>query len=434
MSKSSYKFQQVRFSGGQLSGLLVKRVDGVPVGYQNLFITHNYFKTSHSYNTIKSMIKILGLLSDIFDFMNLDVESRFKVGSLLTISEIELLTSWLMRPVNKLYEAASINNSTNVVFLKRKKIELNKYKILIDEDLVEPETSYVRISLVAEYLHWLAGVFDIASSVVIEKMKTRILRHRPIKINRFDDDKPFKSLNKKDKVAMLQLVEPNSPNNPWKVEEVQHRNKLIVSILLYTGCRKGELLSLKVSDIESDNRVLKIRKRKNDIEDTRVSPALPKTRNRDIEVGFELHGLIEDYIIKYRSKVMGANKTPFLFVSHQKGATEAKPLSNSAVDRIFNDIKKVLGISAFPHALRHTWNDVFSEKVEQFLDSGELTKSEVEDIRSYAMGWKPDSGTAKIYTKRYEQKKAMKISLHLQKRAREGDKEIIDVLNTDVPF
>jgi hypothetical protein len=51
-----------------------------------------------------------------------------------------------------------------------------------------------------------------------------------------------------------------------------------------------------------------------------------------------------------------------------------------------------------------------------------MSQSEVEDLRSYLMGWKEDSGTAKTYTKRYQQKKAMKFALHLQKRTRSADK------------
>lgn len=434
MTSSFYKFQPFKFTEGQRSGLLVRRLDGIPLGYQNLFITLNFFKTSYSYNTIKSVALKLGFLADIFDLMNLNVESRFKDGKLLTISEIELIATWLMKPVEKLYEEVSKNSAGNVVFLKRKKIEIAKYTILIDEDLVEPETSYNRISVVADYLSWLASRFGAANSTEVDRMKVRILKHRPTKINRFDDNKPFKSLKSNEKIAMLQLVEPSAVNNPWKVEEVKHRNKLIVHILLYVGCRKGELLSLKATDIDPNNRILKIKRQIDNVQDVRSSPALVKTLSRDIEINNELHNLIQDYIIKYRSKVKGANKTPFLLLSHQNGTTKANPLSHSGIDSIFYDIKKALGISAFPHALRHTWNDVFSEDLEKFIDTGDMTKSEVEDIRSYAMGWREGSGSAKTYTKRYEQKKAMKIGLYLQKRARADDKEIIDVLNMDIPF
>lgn len=63
-----------------------------------------------------------------------------------------------------------------------------------------------------------------------------------------------------------------------------------------------------------------------------------------------------------------------------------------------------------------------------------MSEAQVEDLRSYLMGWKPDSGTARTYTKRYQQKKALKLGLYLQKKVRNDDKEIIDVLNMDVTF
>jgi len=161
-------------------------------------------------------------------------------------------------------------------------------------------------------------------------------------------------------------------------------------------------------------------------DDSRSNPALAKTLSRDVDVSDELYSMIEEYIMKYRSKIMGVNKCPYLFVSHQNGATVAKPLSHSAVDKIFATLTEALGFNVHPHALRHTWNDTFSEQVEPFLSSGEMSESEVEDLRSYLMGWKEGSGTARTYTKRFQQKKAMKFGLHLQKKVRTADKNRID--------
>ena len=437
MENPSYKVEQLKFKEGPINYLLVRRSDGLPLNYENFFITLNYFRQSYASNTIKAVAYHLSYFTAICDFLNINIQNRFKDGKLLTASEIESITSWLMRHAGTLYAEDSRKKAKNVVSINIKKVKTVNYTIVINENLVEPETTYNRIITVAEYVAWLAGFFQACSSQEIERMKARLLRHLPIKINRFNDDEPFKSLDEKDKTAMLMLVEPDAKNNPWKHEEIKHRNKLIVYILLYVGCRKGELLSLKATDIDPNDRIVRIRKKfktKLIDEEQRKNPAFIKTLSRDIQVPEELHILIQDYILKYRSKVIGANKSSYLFLSHQNGAKKARPLSHSAVDKIFGQIKSALTISAFPHALRHTWNDKFSENIEELLDTGEMSKSEAEDTRSYAMGWKPDSGTAKTYTRRYEQKKAMKIGLFLQKKVRAKDKEIIDVINMDVPF
>lgn len=429
MTSSSYKFQPFRFEKGQRSAVLINRDTGIPLYYQNLYITLHQFKNSRSINTTKSFLLALGQFAEICDLMNLDLEKRFKEGFLLTSSEIELISTWMMKPVERLYLAKLNKSDSNIVLLKQKKIKLTKFTVLIDEYLVKPETTYNRIWSITEYVIWLASKFNVASEIEINKMKLRFHRHLPVKTNRLNDNLNFKSLSDEEKISMLELVEPDSENNPWKNEGVRFRNKLIIHILLYIGCRKGELLNLRATDVDPTDRLLRIKRLIDSVDDGRNNPALVKTLGRDIEVNETLHNLIQEYILKYRSKVKGANKTPYLFISHQNGANTAKPLSHSGIDTIFKDISEILGFNVFPHALRHTWNDQFSKDIEEFLDSGQLTTSEAEDLRSYLMGWKQGSESSKFYTRKYEHEKAMKIGLYLQIRAHESDSQLTTLDN-----
>lgn len=435
MVKSNYRYESFKFKSGQRWGVLVDASTGIPLDYENYFITLKHFKQASSINTVKATAYCLRFFADICDFLKIDIEDRFRKGVLLTPSEIEVISYWLSKRTDDLYGRISRESESNVIPFTRRRIETKKYVIVVDENLVEPETAYNRINLIAEYLEWIAEFFGVANTKDIAKMKARLIRHLPhVKFKMSNNSESFKSLEQKDKTALLELVEPESKNNPWKDEGVKFRNKLIVHILMYVGCRKGELLSLKATDIDPSVRLLKIIKNPDDKFDSRKNPALAKTLNRDIEINSELHELIQDYILKYRSKIKGSNKSPYLFLSHQRGIQSGKPLSIEAVDKIFIQISNALGFDCFPHALRHTWNDDFSEKVEEFLNSGDMSESQVEDLRSYLMGWKPDSGTARTYTKRYQQKKALKLGLYLQKKVRNDDKEIIDVLNMDLPF
>lgn len=435
MGKSNYRYESFKFSSGQRWGVLVDAETGVPLDYENYFITLKHFKQASSINTVKATAYCLKFFADICDYAKIDIEDRFRKGILLTLSEIEVITSWLSKYTNALYEQISRKSESNILPLTRRRIETKKQVIVVDENLVEPETAYNRINIIAEYLEWLAETFGVANDQDISKMKARIIRHLPkVKFKMSNNGEVFKSLDQKEKTAVLELVEPESKNNPWRDEGVKFRNKLIVHILMYVGCRKGELLGLKATDIDPSIRLLKIVKNPDDKYDSRKNPALAKTLNRDIEINRELHELIQDYILKYRSKIKGSNKSPYLFLSHQRGIKSGKPLSIEAIDKIFIQISNVLGIDCFPHALRHTWNDDFSESIEEFLNSGDMSEAQVEDLRSYLMGWKPDSGTARTYTKRYQQKKALKLGLYLQKKVRNDDKEIIDVLNMDVTF
>jgi len=48
---------------------------------------------------------------------------------------------------------------------------------------------------------------------------------------------------------LLEVITPTHPANPWKSKEERIRNELIVRLLLETGMRIGELLSLEISDV-----------------------------------------------------------------------------------------------------------------------------------------------------------------------------------------
>jgi len=420
-----YKLYSFRFSNGERHGVLVHAVSGEPLIYQNLYITVHHRNKSDMINTIKSTIGILGFFAELCDFLSLDVEGRFRTGDLLTNSEIESISLWSKKPKSELSKAKSCERENSVTPINIKKIELARYTVVIDKNLVGANTTYNRLTIISQYITWLANTISPASQRAINRMTNRIINHRPVKMSSSSNE-PFKSLKEWQKDRLLEVVEPTSADNPWKKDGVRYRNQLIVHLLLYVGERKGELLSLKATDLDPGKRTLCIRRNADDPDDPRKNPALVKTLSRDIDVFDELYLMIEEYIMKYRSKIQGVNKCPYLFVSHQNGASVAMPLSHSAIDKIFFTLTKKLGFNVHPHSLRHTWNDTFSEQVEPFLISGEMSESEVEDLRSYLMGWKEGSGTAETYTKRYQQKKGMKLGLHLQEKMRTTDKKRID--------
>ncbi|RFQ10225.1 site-specific integrase [Pseudomonas sp. ATCC 13867] len=49
---------------------------------------------------------------------------------------------------------------------------------------------------------------------------------------------------------LLEVTRPDAPQNPWVDDFARCRNALIVDWLYYLGLRRGELLSLRVSDID----------------------------------------------------------------------------------------------------------------------------------------------------------------------------------------
>ena len=87
----------------------------------------------------------------------------------------------------------------------------------------------------------------------------------------------------------------------------------------------------------------------------------------------------------------------------------------AAVGKLFKELRErcpslPAGLSG--HALRHTWNDAFSKK----MDEAGVTPENERQARSYLMGWSPTSDTAAVYTRRYVRNKAKEVSLGLQEQ------------------
>ncbi len=429
-----YKIQAFRFSNGERAALLVCRETGLPLIYQNLSTTINHRNKSDSINTIIRVLRVLGFFTQLCEYLKINLEDRFSKGNVLNLQEIELISKWSKKRQGLLDEAENTFTDDNIVNLNYKRFELVRHTVIIDIDILEPETTYTRLTYIAEYVVWLANTFNVAQKTDVNKMEERIHEKRPVKKSFDDNERPFKSLTAEQKIKLLDLVKPDSEENIWVEEGIRYRNQLIVHILYFVGCRKGELLTLKATDFDPGRKTINIRRDADNPNDSRANTPLVKTLSRDIEIDDELYEMVEDYIMTYRSKVKGANKNPYLILSHQVGTKGANPLSISSIDKIFSALSKKLGFNVHPHALRHSWNDDFSEMTEPFLASGEMSESEVEDLRSYLEGWKEDSGSAKNYTKRYQQKKAMRFGLQLQKKRRESSKNIEDKFNDQIPF
>ncbi|KXZ73140.1 hypothetical protein AVENLUH8758_01446 [Acinetobacter venetianus] len=97
-------------------------------------------------------------------------------------------------------------------------------------------------------------------------------------------------------------------------------------------------------------------------------------------------------------------------------SNKGQPLSINALDKIFYEISKVVLFNVHAHAFRHTWNDKFSEKSQILVETGKTTESQVENDRAYLMGWIPNSQSARRYSRRAENKRAVEFGLIIQEK------------------
>ena len=116
---------------------------------------------------------------------------------------------------------------------------------------------------------------------------------------------------------------------------LQSRNRTIIDVLYSTGCRVSELCDINISDIDLDDKYLKLKGK--------------GSKQRIVPIGSELYKNLLQYI-NFRSSFLQNKKEP-LFLSKSK-----KKLDRTAVFRI---VKKSadniqLRSEVHPHTLRHS--------------------------------------------------------------------------------
>ncbi|MDW5308739.1 site-specific integrase, partial [Acinetobacter baumannii] len=63
-----------------------------------------------------------------------------------------------------------------------------------------------------------------------------------------DIQSEYKSFDSEQLYKILKAVDPDTQNRIWISDYITYRNELIIYLFLYLGCRKGELLNLKITD------------------------------------------------------------------------------------------------------------------------------------------------------------------------------------------
>lgn len=210
---------------------------------------------------------------------------------------------------------------------------------------------------------------------------------------------------------LIYLIQPHTQNNPFK--HSKFRNFLIISLLIETGIRRGACANIKISDLKMYGTFdeIKITREHDNETDNRLFKARQKTREHSIYITQNLMKDIKYYITKVREKIPNAEKHNFLFVTEMNTKnTIGSPLSLQSYNKIFNKISISLNIHITPHTLRHKWNELF----EDTINNTEATNIDKESIRNFLMGWNPDSKMGNIYNEYSLQKKTQEVMKKIQ--------------------
>lgn len=391
---NSFGTTSFSMSSGERYCLVIDRITQLPIYHPNLFITTQLRNKSDSFSTMLSAANNIAIFLRFLDDRDINLEERVLCRELFETYELDDLRDYTQRRFSKVAdEGCYVGN----------------------EGVVSSITHYMRLTTIAQYISWYANHLIKQPSTVearqIKIVETQIKARRPVKKGRNRDQD--RSLNDDQLEVLFEVIKVGSEHNPFG-EQVQRRNRLMILILYYLGIRGGELLNLRISDIDFSKHQLKVVRRADEKNDPRVQEPNAKTLERTTLLGEILSKEIHEYITKDRRKVTNAKRNDFLFITHKEGPTVGQPISKSSYYKVLNIVKTVSPdlYKLTGHKLRHTWNRKFSERMDS-MDKP-VSEEKQEQFRSYVMGWKQGSGTAMHYNKRFIQEQAQKAALALQ--------------------
>lgn len=423
---AGYRVERVKLESGERLPLLLDANTGIPLFKPTLFIIAELRATNRASATLQQAARSIMVAHQILDHLDVNLDERVAGGRLLAVSEIDALVDLAgltQVALDGLAVGAKALRSQRVVPLEKARMRATT---TAPPDQVAAQTKAIRLMYARDYFDWLVRyqllrldarepAFKSLSEtgrLVINQLTERIPSARSV-----SDLDARQGISDEVRARILEVIHPDSPENPWKNQHARIRNQLVFVWLLELGLRKGEFLGVRLEDVNLRAGEVTIARRADDPTDPRNDEPNTKGTARLLAIGHALAELTRAYVQGPRKAIKGARKSPFLVVATGTG----KPLSKAAVSKMFVELRrKVTGLpeELSPHVLRHTWNDRFSE----FMDQSGATPEEEEKMRKQQMGWSDRSKMAATYTRRHTRRKTNEASLAMQTAALDGAK------------
>ncbi|HBP5185149.1 integrase [Pseudomonas aeruginosa] len=210
---------------------------------------------------------------------------------------------------------------------------------------------------------------------------------------------------------IYELIQPDSPRNPFRTEALRWRNFALVLLMLHQGLRRSETLVLAADAIKESLAFqteglrcwMDVVENPYEHSDSRADAPSIKNANsvRQIPVSDSIMSVVETYTANYR----GRPQHSFLFSSQ-----EGTPLSKRSVNAIFSVLSEHLSkdavrelcerrksTSVTPHALRHTCAVV---RLTHLIDAGVEMDLALQKLRVF-FGWSRPSLMPHHYARAY---------------------------------
>lgn len=406
--------RHIQFRQGERHKLLVDAQTGIPLYYPSLFITTQVRARGASVSTVQASLTALKVLYAWQTDQGINLEVLFSSGKVLRLEEITSLVGFSARMLRE-------ERPQKAYKVVRMRLKAGR-AVTSNISNVAAQTQFSRLSTIGKYLGFLAETLRVGragrlADTPVSEMVERINAYRPNTTQLTAVDRDERRLDPKVVDNVLEYLRPGHPQNPFTDQTVQQRNHLIVTLLRYLGIRRGELLNLRVEDVDFSKSTISIVRRADSPLDCRRHQPLVKTKPRRIPINDALQKALSDYILRYRGCCRRAKKHPYLLVTHKAGPSLGSPMSNSSFGKLMAIVQGMTSefSAVHAHAFRHTWNYDFSCVTDA---AGNITPEQEQKMRAYLMGWSETSDTSVTYNKRHTKEKATQAALAFQQALR----------------
>jgi len=422
---------------GQRNAVIVNAETGMPAFWPSLYVSSTLRAKGLAVSSVIAQLGAILCLYQWAEMRKIDLESRIISGMGFSRNEIDTLVTFLRSRISDL--PGFLPSPSNVVRIGSAEAKNSDIWRTLEEqpNQISPSSYNDRLIYVGNYLVWLCDYLsdqDGRSSPerreLISKIGTdsqAILRSMKSVEPNTAFDAP-KSLSNKDIQTILEIAKPHSPLNPWQGEHTQIRNFAIICVLLDTGLRSGELLSLKPVDIimgKKGAKGLRVRRRQGSKDDPRKKQPGTKRGEREVPLSEGAFRALDYYVAAVRNTIPSASLCDYLIVSV---GNKSKGVPLSSISPVTDKIRDLTGIDLTPHKLRHTatWRYCVAQKKQ-----GRKWDEFVEQL-CMKFGWStPESPSVRHYAKRYLKDEMFKSTIQEQDQINAEMEAAMDALNAE---
>lgn len=291
------------------------------------------------------------------------------------LRELAVLYRWLDNSNGDLADKLLGQNSFNEAELKGSLVEaLRIDQVSGRKSAVSPNTFNQRLTTIRQFLGWCMDVFT--SQLPMSSLDYECFRERKSFLLKtldgsFMSAPPMrkslrKGLNETEVDFLLEVLHPDADLGFGRDSAVRFRNYVSVGLMLFCGLRPGELLSLRVDDVQVGAiSAIKVERRPADSFDTRRPRPQIKRNGRVIPIdNRQLAFTLNEYIVTLREELESKSNidSDYLILSD-----DGRPLSQSSITQLFQLLRKHysdhLPENLTAKSLRHT----FSSRIERVL-------------------------------------------------------------------